>query len=286
MSIHCLLIKCDYAKTMPELPEVETTLRGIEPFLTHRKISRVTVRNPRLRWPIPEDLSSLIEGRTIQGVGRRAKYLLIHLTNGTVIVHLGMSGNLRIVDEGSVVGKHDHVDIVLSDRKILRFNDTRRFGCMLWQSSSEAEHKLLASLGPEPLSAAFDASLLFKRSRGRTVSVKSFIMDGKIVVGVGNIYANEALFAAGIRPDKVAGDITKKRYQGLVDKIKKILAVAIEHGGTTLKDFVGGDGKPGYFKQELKVYGRGGDLCYVCKQVLIEIRLGQRSTVYCKHCQR
>lgn len=271
---------------MPELPEVETTLRGIEPFLTDRKISRVTVRNPHLRWPVPDNLPSLIEGQTIHRVGRRAKYLLIYLTSGTVIVHLGMSGNLRIVDEGSTVGKHDHVDIVLSDGKILRFNDTRRFGCVLWQSNAEVEHKLLASLGPEPLSDAFDAALLFKRSRGRTVPVKNFIMDGKIVVGVGNIYANEALFAAAIRPDKAAGGITQKRYRQLVVKIKEILTVAIEHGGTTLKDFVGGDGKPGYFKQELKVYGRGGDRCYVCQQVLTEIRLGQRSTVFCKRCQR
>lgn len=271
---------------MPELPEVETTLRGIEPFLRHRKISRVTVRNSHLRWPVPDNLPSLIEGKTIRGVGRRAKYLLIYLTNGTVIVHLGMSGNLRIVDEGSAIGKHDHVDIVLSDRKILRFNDTRRFGCVLWQSKAEAEHKLLASLGPEPLSDAFDATLLFSRSRGRTVAVKNFIMDGKIVVGVGNIYANEALFAAGIRPDKAAGSIAKKRYRLLVTKIKEILAVAIEHGGTTLKDFVGGDGKPGYFKQELRVYGRGGDLCYVCQKALIEVRIAQRSTVFCKHCQR
>jgi formamidopyrimidine-DNA glycosylase len=271
---------------MPELPEVETTLRGIEPFLTHRNIRRVIVRNPHLRWPIPDNLPSLIEGRTVQRVVRRAKYLLIVLTNGKVILHLGMSGNLRIVDESSVVGKHDHVDIILSDKKILRFNDPRRFGCMLWQANSEEEHKLLASLGPEPLSDEFDATLLFKRSRGRTAAVKNFIMDGKIVVGVGNIYANEALFAAGIRPDKAAGTITLKRYRRLVVKIKEILAVAIEHGGTTLKDFVGGDGKPGYFKQELKVYGRGGDHCFICKKVLVEIRLGQRSSVFCKHCQR
>jgi len=271
---------------MPELPEVETTLRGIEPFLTGRKIEEVIVRNPHLRWPIPENLPAIMEGQTVQGVCRRAKYLLISLPGGTVIVHLGMSGNLRIVNRSSMIGKHDHVDIVLDDKKILRYNDTRRFGCILWKEESVEPHKLLAGLGPEPLSDLFNGKLLFARSRGRKVAVKNFVMDGKIVVGVGNIYANEALFASGIRPDQEAGAITLKRYQRLAMNIKEILAIAIEQGGTTLRDFVGGDGKPGYFKQELRVYGRGGEQCYYCNKVLVEIRLGQRTTVFCSKCQR
>jgi formamidopyrimidine-DNA glycosylase len=205
---------------------------------------------------------------------------------GTAILHLGMSGSLRIIaaDEPPMI--HDHVDIVLDNGQALRFTDPRRFGCLLWQGAKEDTHSLLASLGPEPLSEQFDGELLFQRSRGRKAAVKTFVMDNKNVVGVGNIYANEALFAAGIRPDRAAGAISRQRYLILADEIKKVLAKAIEQGGTTLRDFVGGDGKPGYFKQELKVYGRGGQLCLQCKAVLKEIRLGQRSTVFCSSCQR
>lgn len=270
---------------MPELPEVETTLRGIAPYLVQRKVVKVVVRNASLRWPVPDDLPELMAGKKIVSVERRAKYLLIKLTNGTAILHLGMSGNLRIVNTDTPLVKHDHVDIVVQGGKILRFNDPRRFGCLLWQSEQLREHKLLASLGPEPLTDSFGGNLLFNLSRKRKIAVKSFIMDNKIVVGVGNIYANEALFAAGVRPDKAAGKVSLKLYKKLADEIKDVLDKAIEQGGTTLKDFVGSDGKPGYFKQELKVYGRAGMECVNCNRDLVEKRIGQRSTVFCKSCQ-
>jgi formamidopyrimidine-DNA glycosylase len=276
---------------MPELPEVETTRRGIEPHISGRVISRLIVRQPQLRWPIPKPLARLLKGRLIDRVQRRAKYLLLHIgtpeqLQGTVIIHLGMSGSLRIIEADEPPMAHDHVDIVLADGKALRYTDPRRFGCVLWQAAGEQPHVLLASLGPEPLSGQFDGELLYQRSRGRKVAVKSLLMDNKIVVGVGNIYANEALFAAGIRPDRAAGKISRQRYLLLAAEVKSVLAEAIEQGGTTLRDFVGGDGKPGYFKQSLQVYGRGNQPCVSCQQPLKEIRLGQRSTVFCSRCQR
>lgn len=271
---------------MPELPEVETTRRGIEPHIVGCKITQVIVRQPSLRWPVPDDLSQLIKGRKLLEVDRRAKYLLLKLSNGTVIIHLGMSGSLRIVNKAIAADKHDHVDIVLSSRKSLRFTDPRRFGSVLWQGGDVCEHKLLANLGPEPLSNSFDGERLFQLSRRRKVPVKTFIMNNATVVGVGNIYANEALFAAGIKPTALAGKVSRARYLRLADEIKRVLATAIEQGGTTLRDFVGGDGKPGYFKQSLKVYGRSGEPCVHCHKVLTEIRLGQRSTVFCSRCQR
>ena len=272
---------------MPELPEVETTLRGIQPHIQQRTIKKLVIRDSRLRWPIPDNLPRLMRGKVIERVERRAKYLLLTLSNGgTVILHLGMSGSLRIIEADEPPMAHDHVDIVLDSGQALRFTDPRRFGCLLWQGAKEGTHKLLASLGPEPLSDDFDGELLYQCSRGRKAPVKTFIMDNKIVVGAGNIYANEALFAAGIRPDRAAGKISRQRYELLAEEIKSVLARAIEQGGTTLKDFVGGDGKPGYFKQELKVYGRGGLPCTLCKTELKEIRLGQRSTVFCPQCQR
>ncbi len=271
---------------MPELPEVETTRRGISPHILGRRVERVLLRQRRLRWPVPAELGPLLEGQRIVSVERRAKYLLLVTAAGTAILHLGMSGSLRIVASDTPPAKHDHVDIVLEGGKALRFTDPRRFGALLWESGDPCKHQLLVGLGPEPLSDEFDGELLFQRSRRRKVPVKTFIMDAKVVVGVGNIYANEALFAAGIRPDREAGRISRQRYLRLAGEIKTVLAMAIEQGGTTLRDFVGGDGKPGYFKQSLQVYGRGGMDCPRCQCVLKEPRLGQRSTVFCRKCQR
>lgn len=270
---------------MPELPEVETSRRGIAPHIEGREVKRVIVRDRRLRWPVPSDLANCLEGERLVAVGRRGKYLLLQFPKGHVLMHLGMSGNVRIVGSSEVVMKHDHVDIVFSGDKILRLNDPRRFGAVLWTSAEVAEHDLISHLGPEPLSEDFTFDLLYRRSRKRKQAVKTLIMDSRVVVGVGNIYANEALFKAGIRPSKAAGIISRAAYQRLFDEIRDVLARAIEQGGTTLKDFVGGDGKPGYFKQELLVYGRGGKPCTVCKKPLKEVRLGQRSTVYCTSCQ-
>lgn len=271
---------------MPELPEVETTRRGIQPHIEGRTVKKLVVRQPSLRWPVPDNLPRLLKGKSLQRIERRSKYLLLHFPNGTAILHLGMSGSLRVIASDEPPMAHDHVDMQFDDGRALRFTDPRRFGCLLWQAVDEPLHSLLASLGPEPLSADFDGEPLYQRSRGRKVAVKSFLMDSKIVVGVGNIYANEALYAAGIRPDRPAGGISRQRYLRLAEEVKAVLARAIEAGGTTLRDFVGGDGKPGYFKQELSVYGRAGQACKQCEMVLTEIRLGQRSTVFCRRCQR
>ncbi|MBV2207051.1 MAG: bifunctional DNA-formamidopyrimidine glycosylase/DNA-(apurinic or apyrimidinic site) lyase [Pseudomonas sp.] len=270
---------------MPELPEVETTRRGIAPHLVGQRVSRVIVRERRLRWPIPEDLDVRLSGQRIEAVERRAKYLLIRFEAGTLIAHLGMSGSLRLVKGALPPAKHEHVDLLLESGQALRYTDPRRFGALLW-SDDPLNHVLLASLGPEPLSEAFDGERLFQLSRGRSMAVKPFIMDNAVVVGVGNIYASEALFAAGIDPRRPAGGISRARYLKLADEIKRILALAIERGGTTLRDFVGGDGKPGYFQQELFVYGRGGEFCKHCGTTLREVRLGQRASVYCSRCQR
>ena len=270
---------------MPELPEVETTRRGIEPHLLGQRVSRVIVRDRRLRWPIPEDLDVRLSGQRIEAVERRAKYLLIRAEVGTLISHLGMSGSLRLVEAGLPAAKHEHVDIELESGMALRYTDPRRFGAMLW-SLDPLHHELLAKLGPEPLSDAFAGERLYQLSRGRSMAVKPFIMDNAVVVGVGNIYATEALFAAGIDPRREAGSVSRARYLRLAEEIKRILTYAIERGGTTLRDFVGGDGKPGYFQQELYVYGRGGELCKVCGSTLREIKLGQRASVFCARCQR
>ncbi|MFT6463950.1 bifunctional DNA-formamidopyrimidine glycosylase/DNA-(apurinic or apyrimidinic site) lyase [Halopseudomonas sp.] len=270
---------------MPELPEVETTRRGIAPHLEGRKVTRLIVRDSRLRWPIPEDLAIQIEDQTFSQIRRRAKYLLMDIGGGSLISHLGMSGNLRLVPIGSPVAKHEHVDIELDSGMALRYTDPRRFGAMLWIKAGEM-HPLLSRLGPEPLSELFDGERLYQCSRGKFMAVKPFIMDNAVVVGVGNIYATEALFAAGIDPRREAGRISRARYQILAEEIKRILAYAIERGGTTLRDFLGGDGQPGYFQQELFVYGRGGQPCKVCGTELSECRLGQRSSVFCQRCQR
>lgn len=270
---------------MPELPEVETTRRGIEPHILNRKVANVTVRERQLRWPIPAKLPALMSGAMVCAVNRRAKYLLIETNAGTLMVHLGMSGSLRIVPVGQVALKHDHVDIGFANGNILRFRDPRKFGSMHWITGDTNRHPLLRDLGPEPLAADFTSDYLFALSRKRKAPVKAFIMDSHVVVGVGNIYANEALFRAGIRPTREAGKISAVRYALLVAAIKDILAEAIRVGGTTLRDFLGSDGEPGYFKQSLVVYGRKGLPCVACGSALKEIRLGQRSTVYCGKCQ-
>ncbi len=270
---------------MPELPEVETTRRGIEPHIKAGYISGLVIRQPQLRWPIPADLPRLIQGQRVVSVTRRGKYLLLNLSNGSVLIHLGMSGSLCIVSNEQPAGKHEHIDIVFDSDISLRLKDPRRFGAVLWAGETPLAHKLLVNLGPEPLCDDFNGEYLYARSRGRTLTVKNLIMNSSIVVGIGNIYANEALFAAGISPTRPAGRIALKRYELLVQTIKKILDEAISRGGTTLRDFVGGDGKPGYFKQQLNVYGRSGQPCVNCGATLKEKRLNNRSTVYCRYCQ-
>ncbi|MGQ9426902.1 bifunctional DNA-formamidopyrimidine glycosylase/DNA-(apurinic or apyrimidinic site) lyase [Gilvimarinus sp. F26214L] len=271
---------------MPELPEVETTRRGVQPHVVGQRIRAVVIRQHSLRWPIPADLPALLEGQEVRDLSRRAKYLIFGFRHGSMIVHLGMSGSLRLVPADAPVGKHDHVDFQLETGKTLRYMDPRRFGAVLWTDEPPEEHPLLRDLGPEPLSAEFTGELLFRKSRKRRIPVKTFIMDSKVVVGVGNIYANEALFLAGIRPGRAAGRLTRAESARLAEQIKMVLTRAIEAGGTTLRDFIGGDGKPGYFKQELFVYGRTGENCLNCRAPLKTLRLGQRATVYCARCQR
>jgi len=270
---------------MPELPEVETTRRGIAPLLEGHYIRNVIVRNPRLRWPVPDDLTQQLKDQVITKVTRRAKYLLLHSATGTLIIHLGMSGSLRLIDSNITPEKHDHVDFVLDNGKCLRLRDPRRFGAVLWTSDSTEQHVLLRMLGPEPLSEEFSSEYLYARTRKRKQSIKQLIMDSHIVVGVGNIYANEALFLAGIRPGTAAGRLTRARIQQLVQSIRQVLEAAIQQGGTTLRDFTASDGKPGYFKQQLYVYGRGGEPCYRCGTTIRLIRQGQRATCYCPDCQ-
>ena len=270
---------------MPELPEVETTLRGITPHLRSHAITCLTVHERRLRWPVPDKLESTLAGQPIIGTSRRGKYLLIQLKSGTLIIHLGMSGSLRLVDSTQPRLKHDHIELFLSSGKCLRYCDPRRFGAWLWSFGDPLQHSLLALLGPEPLSRQFTGRYLFTCSRTHQQSIKLFIMNSHRVVGVGNIYANEALFMAGISPERAANTLSAEDCSSLVRAIKRILANAIKRGGTTLRDFVGGDGKPGYFAQELLVYGRKGEPCKRCSTPLLETRLGQRSTVWCPRCQ-
>jgi formamidopyrimidine-DNA glycosylase len=264
---------------MPELPEVETTLRGIAPHIVNHTVSGVIIRQARLRWPIPPELSSLIAQQTLLGISRRGKYLLFEFAQGHALIHLGMSGSLRIVAADTTPNAHDHFDWVFGDIS-LRYHDPRRFGCLLWVEGEPQDHKLLAMLGPEPLTDEFTAEYLFKRSRKRTQAIKQFIMDSHVVVGVGNIYANESLYMSRIKPIRKAGTLTRKNCEDLVKDIKFVLSRSIEQGGTTLRDFVGGDGKPGYFKQQLLVYGRGGEACTECTKLLKEIRMMDRTTVY------
>ena len=271
---------------MPELPEVETTRIGIAPYVLGEKIDTVIIREARLRWPVSRQLKRKITGRVVRKLTRRAKYLLFHFENGYMLVHLGMSGSLRILPEPIKAEKHDHVDFVFESGRILRFRDPRRFGCILWTDDDPGQHVLLCSLGPEPLSDEFNGNYLFQRARNRTQSIKTFIMDSRTVVGVGNIYANEALFASGIRPKTKTGKITKTRYEKLAAAIKTVLKKALAKGGTTLRDFVNGAGEPGYFRHELQVYDRAGEPCIKCQTPIKVERLGQRSTFYCPNCQK
>jgi len=270
---------------MPELPEVETTRRGLEPHLHGRRIHGVILRRPDLRWPIPAEIERELPGQRIAAIRRRAKYLLLDTEAGSALLHLGMSGSLRVLPGDTPARAHDHVDISLEDGRLLRFNDPRRFGCLLWQPPGQT-HELLRGLGPEPLDDTFDGDYLFARSRGRSAPVKTFLMDQRIVVGVGNIYAAESLFMAGISPLREAGKVSRERYQRLADAVKTILGHAIARGGTTLRDFISPDGAPGYFEQELSVYGREGQACPRCGRTLRHASIGQRASVWCGHCQR
>lgn len=276
---------CTAVFEMPELPEVETSRRGIAPWIEKKKIEAVVIRERRLRWPIPQEIDCSLPGQKILAVRRRAKYLLLETEIGTAMLHLGMSGSVRIVNVSEPAAKHDHVDICFDSGKALRFRDPRRFGSLLWATQPE-EHELLKHLGPEPLSDEFDGAYLREKSHGRRVAVKQFIMNANVVVGVGNIYASEALFGAGIHPMRAAGRISATRMSQLAASIKLVLERAIEAGGTTLKDFHGGDGEPGYFSQQLQVYGRDQLPCRYCKSPIRSIVLGQRSTYYCNRCQR
>lgn len=270
---------------MPELPEVETTRRGIQPLVVGRTVRRLIVRQSALRWPVPSDLPHIIEGQTVQELARRGKYLLLRMDEGTVIIHLGMSGSLRICTPDLPLQKHDHVDLLFEHDLTLRFHDPRRFGCWLWTTGDALRHPLLAGLGPEPFDLQFSGQYLYSAARHRTIPVKTLIMDHRVVVGVGNIYANEALFRSGVDPRRSARRIAKAGYQRLADSIRSVLGDAIHAGGTTLRDFVNERGAPGYFQQTLDVYGRAGEGCRSCGTRIARLRIGQRSTFYCPRCQ-
>lgn len=271
---------------MPELPEVETTVNGIKPWLESKNISKINVYNPSLRWMIPADLSKKYLNQKIVKVDRRAKYILIHLESGsTLILHLGMSGSLRVLTNSKSLEKHDHFELITEDGVTLRYNDPRRFGCVL-DSKNYLEHKLIKLLGPEPLTEEFDGKYLKDKSKNKTKAVKNFIMDNYVVVGVGNIYASEALFLSGIHPNKKAGKVSIKKYTLLAQQIKSVLKSAIQAGGTTLKDFINSDGKPGYFAQQLQVYGRQSHECNQCGTTIKQMVIGQRSSYFCPKCQK
>ena len=270
---------------MPELPEVETTRRGIEPHLLGQSIAAVRLRADKLRFPLQQTLCTLLPGRTVKGVTRRGKYLLLKMDNGTLLIHLGMSGHLHLSAADSPPGKHDHFELELAGRTLLRLNDPRKFGAVLWLEGDPYSHPLLAGLGPEPLEEAFSAEYLYRISRKRTVAVKLLIMNSRLLVGVGNIYANEALFHAGIAPQRPAGALTLAECGRLVTAVKAVLTEAIERGGTSLRDYVDVEGNPGYFGLNVRVYGRGGESCSVCAAPLQQSRLGGRATCWCPVCQ-
>jgi len=269
---------------VPELPDVETPRLGVAPLLCGRALEHVNVREPRLRWPvaIPPELT----GQTLRRINRRAKYLLLEFDQGTVIVHLGMSGSLRVLPGETPFLKHDHVAFTFAGNASLRLHDPRRFGSVHFHPRDGTDHWLLAGLGPEPFAPAFDGAYLKRRARGRRVAVKNLLMDSRVVVGVGNIYANEALFLAGVRPGIRASRVSLAAYERIAEETRAVLGRAIEMGGTTLRDFVKQDGNPGYFKQSLFVYGREGQPCRICGTPLTGVRLGQRATVYCRNCQK
>jgi len=270
---------------MPELPEVETSRRGITPHLINKPAVDVIFRHTQLRWKIPENLLTHIKDAPLLSIDRRAKYLLFNFSTGTLLIHLGMSGSLRICPLKTTAQKHDHMDLIFPDC-LLRYTDPRRFGAILWLGLTPEQCALLKLLGPEPLDNEFTADYLYRSAHKRKLPVKQFIMDQKVVTGVGNIYATEALFLAGIKPTRSAGNISQQRYVLLVAAIKDILHKAIQQGGTTLRDFVGGDGKPGYFQQTLQVYGKAGQNCPHCKTPLKALKLAARNSVYCEKCQR
>ena len=272
---------------MPELPEVETTLKGISKGILNKKIESFVCRDKKLRWPIPSDMGSFLKNQSFESAQRRGKYIILNLTNnkGSVLIHLGMSGKLRISKNLKSPIKHEHWDINFSDGWSLRYTDIRKFGSMLKTKKDPNKHKLIKNLGPEPLGNKFNGEYLFEKSRKKSLPVKNFIMDSKIVVGVGNIYANEALFMAGIRPTKKSGSISKIKFEELSKSIVITLREAIEAGGTTLKDYTNAEEAPGYFKKELKVYDRGGENCFKCNKKLKEIRQANRQTVFCSNCQ-
>ncbi|WP_440996087.1 bifunctional DNA-formamidopyrimidine glycosylase/DNA-(apurinic or apyrimidinic site) lyase [Arhodomonas sp. SL1] len=272
---------------MPELPEVETTRRGLAPRLTDRRIETLVVRERRLRWPVAEGLETAVAGRRITSVERRGKYLLIGVGGERRLLwHLGMSGSLRVLAQPPPPQPHDHVDLRLAGPTVLRFNDPRRFGSLHLVDAAPEQHPLLAGLGPEPLDRGFDGEWLYGRARGRRIAVKAFLMDGATVAGVGNIYATEALHRAGIHPSRPAGRIGRGRYHRLAQAVREVLEAAIAAGGTTLRDFTGSEGRPGYFRQDLRAYGRAGKPCLHCAEPLRERRIGQRATVWCPRCQR
>ncbi|HTC50581.1 MAG TPA: bifunctional DNA-formamidopyrimidine glycosylase/DNA-(apurinic or apyrimidinic site) lyase [Steroidobacteraceae bacterium] len=270
---------------MPELPEVETTRRGLEPHLAGQTILRLTVHDHRLRWPVAAGLPQTLAGQRVESVERRAKYLLLRLTHGTVLWHLGMSGSLRIVPSGLPTEPHDHIDLALTSGHTVRFNDPRRFGCVIYVTGDPQAHPLLAKLAPEPFAAAFDAGYLWRVSRRRKVSVKQLIMNGQVVTGVGNIYASEVLFHSGIRPRRQSRSLKRAEVTRLVAAIRKVLKQAIRVGGTTLRDYVNPEGNPGYFRQKLYVYERAGEPCRNCDTLIRSLTQGQRSTYYCPTCQ-
>jgi len=271
---------------MPELPEVETTCRGVREAIVGRAIAAFDLREPRLRWPVEPTLARELAGQRIRDVRRRAKYLLLDLDRGSLIAHLGMSGSLRVMDAASPPLLHDHYDLVLDSGQCLRFNDPRRFGSLLWCTGDPGQHPLLASLGPEPLEDDFTADYLAARARRRKLGVKLFLMDQHVVVGVGNIYASEALFRAGVRPRRAAGRIKSAEWQRIVAAVRQVLGEAIRQGGTTLRDYVNADGTPGYFRQQLFVYERAGEPCRRCRIPIRHLVQGQRSTYFCPQCQQ
>jgi formamidopyrimidine-DNA glycosylase len=271
---------------VPELPEVETTRRGIEPHVVGRQIVRLQIHEPRLRWPVDRSVEKTLAGTSIRGAGRRAKYLLLKTDAGTLILHLGMSGSLRVLPASEPRLAHDHVDIELDSGQTLRFNDPRRFGSLFFTSADPALHPLLKPLAPEPLEDSFDAAYLWRITRRRSVAIKQLIMNSRLVVGVGNIYASEALFRARIRPRRAARSLSRGECARLVRAIKATLTMAIKVGGTTLRDYVGADGNPGYFRQKLYVYERAGRPCRVCRRPVRQLTQGQRSTYWCADCQK
>lgn len=270
---------------MPELPEVETTKQGIKPYLKEQIIDSITIRNAQLRLPVPTDIELLCAGKKVMAVTRRAKYILIHLSEGYILIHLGMSGHLRIVPARTEPKKHDHIDLQMTNGNILRYCDPRRFGLFLYIDKNPYQHPLLAHLGPEPLAEEFTSQYLYQRSRNKNQPVKSFIMTNEIVVGVGNIYATESLFLTGIHPQMPAHQLTETSSHLLTTQIKKILESAINAGGTTLKDFYTFDGKPGYFSVSLQVYGRKNQPCFQCNQIIETIVIAGRHSAFCPQCQ-